>query len=186
MGGVNAGEVASRMAVEDDPRLHRAKRPRERTHHGRSASTTGLSYSANRVRTAVMLANRTVHRTGEQQEQFTGMGTTIAVVLRRRETATICGVGDSRVYLVADTAGQTTDHRSHLGGNNPHAGSDHRTRSAGAPPDAPRPDGGDWRSRSDLDVDVIEHIMDEGHRLVICSDGVFRGVSDELLCEIGE
>ena len=35
-----------------------------------------------------------------------------------------------------------------------------------------------------VDVDVTEHIMDEGQRLVICSDGVYRGVSDELLCEL--
>ncbi len=182
MGGVNAGEVASRIAVET---IHGfvEKSARESEHTWPFGIDACLSYSGNRVRTAVMLANRTVHRTGEQQEQFTGMGTTIAVVLVEGETAAICGVGDSRVYLVADRQIKqlTTDHtwvetiRTQDPTIEPEVLARHPMRHV-----LTAVIGG----QDQVDVDVTEHIMDEGQRLVICSDGVYRGVSDELLCKL--
>ena len=182
MGGVNAGEVASRMAVEA---IHGfiERSARESEHPWPFGIDDRLSYPANRVRTAVMLANRTVHRNGEQQEQYTGMGTTVAVALVDRRLATICGVGDSRVYLVGHgkIVQLTTDHtwvetiRVQDPTIDPEVLARHPMRHV-----LTSVVGG----QGDLDVTVTEHVVEPGFRLVMCSDGVYRGVTDEMLRQI--
>jgi serine/threonine protein phosphatase PrpC len=61
-----------------------------------------LSVDANRMITAVQLANRQVWRQAELAPQFAGMGSTVAAVLASGRTITIGNVGDSRVYLWLD------------------------------------------------------------------------------------
>lgn len=182
MGGVNAGEVASRMAVDT---IHGffERTARESEHPWPFGIDDRLSYSCNRVRTAVMLANRTVHRAGEQQAQYTGMGTTVAVVLVSGRSAAICGVGDSRVYLAGNgrISQITTDHtwvetiREQDPTIDPEILARHPMRHV-----LTSVIGG----QNDLDVTVTERTVGAGERLVICSDGVYRGVSDDLLRRI--
>ena len=182
MGGVNAGEVASRMAVDA---IHQfiERTANDSEHTWPFGLDQTLSYSANRVRTAVMLANRTVHRTGEQKEQYTGMGTTVAVVLFDGDEAAICGVGDSRVYLVSDHEIKqlTIDHtwvetiRAQDPTIEPEVLARHPMRHV-----LTAVVGG----QDEVDVEVAERKLWDGERLVICSDGVYRGVSDELLREL--
>jgi serine/threonine protein phosphatase PrpC len=182
MGGVNAGEVASQLAVEA---IHGfiEQSSQQSTHPWPFGLDQRLSRSANRVRTAVLLANRTVLRSGEQQEQYTGMGTTVAVVLVEGHSATICGIGDSRVYLVGHGRVEqlTTDHtwvetiRTQDPTIEPEVLARHPMRHV-----LTAVVGG----HNHLDVTVTEHTVEPGCRLVICSDGVNRGVSDDLLREI--
>jgi len=61
-----------------------------------------LSVDANRMITAVQLANRQVWRQAELAPEFAGMGSTVAAVLASGRTITIGNVGDSRVYLWRD------------------------------------------------------------------------------------
>jgi PPM family protein phosphatase len=58
-----------------------------------------LSVDANRMITAVQLANRQVWRQSERAPEYAGMGTTVAAVLASGKKITIGNVGDSRVYL---------------------------------------------------------------------------------------
>ncbi len=60
--------------------------------------TYSLSADANRLATAMLLANRQVWRRAEQELQCAGMGTTIAVVLINGSRCVVGNVGDSRVY----------------------------------------------------------------------------------------
>lgn len=57
------------------------------------------SLEANRLRTAISLANRDIRRRSESSPESAGMGTTVAALLLRDETAVVGNVGDSRVYL---------------------------------------------------------------------------------------
>jgi serine/threonine protein phosphatase PrpC len=59
-----------------------------------------LSVDANRIVTAVQLANRQVWRQAESAPEYSGMGTTVAVVLAGADRITVGNVGDSRVYLL--------------------------------------------------------------------------------------
>jgi len=58
-----------------------------------------ISIDANRLGTAIQLANRQVWHHAQQSPECAGMGTTVAAVLARGDQAVIGNVGDSRVYL---------------------------------------------------------------------------------------
>ena len=98
MGGHKAGEVASRIAVEAI---------RDFINESRASSDLTwpfgldpeLSIDANRLRTAVRVANERVLEASEQRSDYTGMGTTVVAVLATTERLVFVGVGDSRVYL---------------------------------------------------------------------------------------
>lgn len=97
MGGHNAGEVASHMAVE--------------AIHGFIAESVdandltwpfGLevknSIETNRLTTAVRLANRKIYNEGSRSPELSGMGTTVVAALIFGDRITIVSVGDSRMY----------------------------------------------------------------------------------------
>jgi len=97
MGGHAAGEVASKLAIEAVVGFIK------RTSEDQEFSwpygiDSGLSFNANRLRTAVHLANRRVFREAENHDDYTGMGTTIVAALVMGGTVSIAHVGDSRMY----------------------------------------------------------------------------------------
>ena len=180
MGGVNAGEVASRMAVETIERFIADSRHDATTPFG---SDDRLSAVGNRLRTAIKLANRAVFRASDAQPEFSGMGTTVAALLVDGHTAAICGVGDSRVY-VAENGGlrQLTHDQTWIEAL--------RTQNPSLDPAmlAKHPMrhvltnvvGG----HGDVHVVVTERTLAPGERFLLCSDGVYRGVPDDQLLEL--
>ena len=98
MGGHQAGEVASQSAVETITAF-----VRRTAEDGECTWPFGidptLSFNGNRLRTAIALANRRVFRLSESQDDYTGMGTTVASALVTGGRAVVGHVGDSRVYL---------------------------------------------------------------------------------------
>ena len=97
MGGHNAGEVASHMAVE--------------TIHGfiaESARTADITWpfgievknsiDLNRLITAVRLANRKIYTEGAKAAALSGMGTTVVAALVAGDKVALVSVGDSRIY----------------------------------------------------------------------------------------
>jgi protein phosphatase len=101
MGGHNAGEVASHMAVE--------------VIHGFIAESAvasditwpfGLevknSIDLNRLTTAVRLANRKIYNEGSKSADLSGMGTTVVAALVVGDRITLASVGDSRIYRFRD------------------------------------------------------------------------------------
>lgn len=99
MGGHNAGEVAAHLAVETVTAfIEQSREPRDLTWpFGLDPSQ---SLEANRLGTAVRLANRRVHREGLAHAAFNGMGTTLVALLVSGDRAAIVSVGDSRIYLL--------------------------------------------------------------------------------------
>ena len=103
MGGHNACEVASRMAIEAvGAFVERSAVEKEITWPwGLDAN---LSFDANRLKTAVRLANSEVFRSADGEEELAGMGTTVVAALVSGNAMTLCSAGDSRCYLVRDGA----------------------------------------------------------------------------------
>lgn len=99
MGGHNAGEVAAHLAVETVTAfIEQSREPRDLTWpFGLDPSQ---SLEANRLGTAVRLANRRVHREGLAHTAFNGMGTTLVALLVTGDRAVLSSVGDSRIYLL--------------------------------------------------------------------------------------
>jgi protein phosphatase len=98
MGGHQHGEVAADLAISAVRYYAEASRdPSEVTWP--FGYTFNLSPDANRLSTALRLANRHVWHYAEQGPEFAGMGTTVAALLLGAHTAVVANVGDSRVYL---------------------------------------------------------------------------------------
>src|SRR5437016_13022269 len=85
MGGSNAGEVASRMAVDTVLREFKAAAPDD--------TATALAH-------AVHEANREIWEFSRTRPELNGMGTTCTALALRGDEALVAHVGDSRAYLV--------------------------------------------------------------------------------------
>src|SRR5438093_3638196 len=109
MGGHNAGEVASRLAIEAIAGFIRqsATEPHLSWPYGLDRT---LSIDGNRLRTAIQLANRRVFRAAETTDDYSGMGTTIVGLLVNGKRLSIGNVGDSRLYLMSDGTLQQLTH----------------------------------------------------------------------------
>jgi PPM family protein phosphatase len=182
MGGHNAGEVASALALEAV--LAFVRRSHEDSDHTWPFGLEpDLDGGGNRLRTAVKLANRRVFRESQDRRQYSGMGTTVAAVLVDGSRAALCGVGDSRVYLVRShgTTRLTRDHSwaEALLADNPDLD---RQMLANHP----------MRHvltvvlgvQDDLEVAVLSHPITGGERFVICSDGVHGELEDAVIGDI--
>jgi len=101
MGGHAAGEVASRLAIEAVTGFIR-RTSEDQEHSWPYGIDSGLTFNANRLRTAVHLANRRVFREAENHDDYTGMGTTIVAALVLDGTLSIAHVGDSRLYFATN------------------------------------------------------------------------------------
>jgi serine/threonine protein phosphatase PrpC len=178
MGGHAAGEVASRLAAESIENFIR-----------RSQDTTDfswpygidarLSYEGNRLKTAVNLGNRRIHRLAENHDDYLGMGTTVVCVLLAGNQMIVAHVGDSRLYVFAEgTLTQLTEDDSWaatvLGGgtprNRPQSMRHVLTIALGA--------------RGDTEVHLAERVMMGTETLLLCSDGLHGSVPGELLHQL--
>ena len=102
MGGANAGNVASEIAIHTfSEELKNTLKP--------SMSTT---YMKNVAIAAVTEANARVYSKSNESKDFSGMGTTLVAALIDGNKAVIVNVGDSRAYLAGSTGIQkiTKDH----------------------------------------------------------------------------
>jgi protein phosphatase len=101
MGGHNAGEVASEMAVGSIMKALAGRRP--------AGDEAGCPRA---LRTAVEQANGAIHAEAQHRSRCSGMGTTVAVACLESDIMTVAHVGDSRVYrLNSDGLRQlTSDH----------------------------------------------------------------------------
>jgi len=178
MGGHAAGEVAARLAVESIENFIR------RSHKTTDFSwpygiDPALSYEANRLKTAVNLANRRINRVAETHDDYLGMGTTVVCALLADGHLIAAHVGDSRLYLCHDgVLAQLTQDDSWaatiLGARDassgPHVTRHVLTNVLGA--------------RPDTEVHLFERELSGGETLLLCSDGLHGSVPQETLRDI--
>lgn len=97
MGGHNAGEVASRLAVDALVEFYGAG-----TDDWPFGHDPELSADGNRLRTAVQLANVQILEMAATSEHYAGMGTTVvAARVADDGRLTVGHVGDSRLYVLS-------------------------------------------------------------------------------------
>jgi protein phosphatase len=96
MGGYNAGEVASGIAIKTVVDAVREEWPGLR--HGEIDEQTGHSQEALLLRRAIEKAHSTIHSVAQSQPQCAGMGTTIVACVLHDDRISIAYVGDSRLY----------------------------------------------------------------------------------------
>ena len=181
MGGHNAGEVASKLAVEAIRGfLERSRNGEDLTWpYGLNPS---MSFLANRLMTATKLANRRVVKAGESRDEYTGLGTTVVVALIEDGQLAYTGVGDSRIYsYAAGELTQITEDDSWVATVIARAGVDEAALAAHPMKHVLTNVLG---AREPLEMDVSERPLVPGERLLLCSDGLHGAVSDDVVAEV--
>jgi serine/threonine protein phosphatase PrpC len=101
LGGHNAGEVASRIVVDEV--LEQVRAASNGDHYdwpfGFDHARTEM---ANVLRSAVQTANMRILEAAGSSEELAGMGTTVVAAVIRLGVLSIAHVGDSRAYVVAE------------------------------------------------------------------------------------
>jgi len=165
MGGANAGEVASRAAVETF-----------------AAGLPAGEDPGPRLAEAVRAANRRINQESEADSSRRGMGTTVTAALIGDSSVTLAHVGDSRAYLIR--SGQisqlTQDHTLvdelvRQGTLTEAEAAVHPQRSIITRALGPEPS---------VEVDVEDHALEAGDVLLLCSDGLSGMVGNQEMLAI--
>ncbi len=171
MGGHNAGEVASKMALEPIRALD------GQTFDDARAATEALE-------AAVEAANGAVMREASSNPRHAGMGTTLTAVLVRDGALHLAHVGDSRAYLLRRAEGMdqlTVDHT--LVEQLVQDGRLSRDEIATHPQRSviTRAIGVD----DDIDVDTLGPlVLQPGDQILVCSDGLTGPVDDRAIADV--
>jgi PPM family protein phosphatase len=175
MGGYNAGEVASGIAVKTITNLVREGLAREDL--SSVDRSTGLTRPSIVLRDAITRANKIIYQTARSQAECEGMGTTVVAALFYDNRISIAHVGDSRLYRQrgSEISQVTMDHSLlqelvDRGFYSPEeaqraANKNYVTRALGVEPQ--------------VEVEVQEHPVDKGDIFILCSDGLSDMVEDE-------
>src|SRR4051812_6610930 len=164
VGGAQAGEVASQMAMEIV---------------GEAFTNLGANEDAEAVmRTAIQRANAAIYQMAQELPQLANMASTIVALHLAGNIATIAHVGDSRLYSVntrGELARETDDHSMvaeevRAGRMSEEQAENHPSkniisRALGAEPS--------------VDVEIKTVMIAPGASFLLCSDGITRHISDQ-------
>jgi serine/threonine protein phosphatase PrpC len=176
MGGHQAGEVASGMAVDIITR-HFAEafaREFERTNDGHLPAA---AMEVNAVYDAIALANHAIHEMARTRPECAGMGSTVVVAVFYDNKFCVGHVGDSRLYrLRDDELTQVTQDHSVI--------QELVSRGLLTIEEAQQTVGKNLVTRAlgiDVEVapDVAEHALEEADLFLLCSDGLNDMLSDD-------
>jgi len=173
LGGQNAGEVASNMAVEivkshlnnnEDPLVGEYKEE--------------FSQDTNRMLSGIRLANSAIYEAGQKNSEQQGMGTTVSSVRIKGDVMGLAHVGDSRIYRVRGgrcLEQLTADHslvqeqlKMGLITEEEAAESKHKnviTRALGA--------------EETILIDADEEVLFDRDKILLCTDGLTDMVGEE-------
>jgi protein phosphatase len=165
MGGAQAGEVASRLAIES-------------FQHGLDDTTDAEGSLAAYARAA----NVSIHERSQADAAHAGMGTTLTAVYVGEEEVAIAHVGDSRAYCLRDgeLLRLTDDHSLvdeliRQGKLTPEEAVEHPQRSVITRALGPE---------AEVEIDTRSYRARGGDVYLLCSDGLTTMVPDALLAEI--
>jgi len=170
MGGHNAGDVASRMAVAD-VRTSLEEAAEDLASVARAPNVGGRDWIETLLDVAVRRANDAILSRARREPDKRGMGTTLEVVVVIGDEAFVAHAGDSRTYLIRDgelrqvTADHTVARALQRAGTITSAQAETspmRSVLANAVGIIPRPT-----------VDLARVPLQPGDRLLMCSDGLY-------------
>jgi len=179
MGGYNAGEVASAMAVDiiatslTDKLLKMPQAAIDKD--------TGFTGESMLVRQAIKASNEAIYQTAQTKAECAGMGTTVLVAAFYGNHITAAHVGDSRMYRLRNNTltHVTEDHslvheqvrRGLLTADDARHSMIKNlvTRALGVDPG--------------VEADLVEDMVQPKDLYLMCSDGLTDVVSDEDICQ---
>jgi PPM family protein phosphatase len=184
MGGHNAGEVASRQAIESIVEFLRDTMETNPDDTWPIQPDPNLSEPENRIVTAIKLANKDVCKLSTEHSEYNGMGTTLVGMLidPPNNKISVAHVGDSRAYRFRQghLEKMTHDHswveeQLQRGIITEDEAKNHRwknviTRALG--------------NKVDVEVDVSTDVMLHNDVYLLCSDGLSGMIEDDMMEQI--
>lgn len=177
MGGHNAGEVASKMAVDIITSSLKSKLldiPQAAVN-----DDTGFTGESMLAREAIRTANDIIYNTSQRKPECAGMGTTVLVAVFYADRISAAHVGDSRMYRLRNnmlshvTEDHSLIHEQVRRGLVTAKDARHSTiknlvtRALGLEPG--------------VEADIIEDSVQAGDIYLMCSDGLTDVISDEII-----
>ncbi|MCM2267644.1 MAG: Stp1/IreP family PP2C-type Ser/Thr phosphatase [Elusimicrobiales bacterium] len=178
MGGHKSGEVASQLAV---------KVTRDKYDSMKSTGMKPSQYNekfcleANQLGFAVQLANSVIYEAGNSGPENKGMGTTLSAALLNKTRLCIAHIGDSRIYMLRGGVLQqlTEDHSLVMD----HVRKGLLTREQAETSPLQNILTRALGAQKAPAVDLVEVALEEGDRLLLCTDGLFKAVKEAELVE---
>ena len=178
MGGYNAGEVASGIAVAMFAAEMRQALAQAQPHRTDEA---GEPLAVKLIREHSAKANTAIYQTAKSQPQYSGMGTTLAVALFFDNRVAVGHIGDSRLYRMRNgkleqvtrdhsllqeqiDSGMITREQARYSQNKNLV-----TRAVGIDPE--------------VEIEVHTYAVERGDIYLLCSDGLSDMVTDEDIAE---
>lgn len=166
MGGHKAGDFASKYTVKV---VHE------------ELEKTELDKPEEILKSIVSVANHKLIQAAQSDVKLEGMGTTLVIATVIGNTLYFSNVGDSRLYLIGDKIKQLSKDHSlveemvRLGGIKAEEAKNHPdkniiTRAIGA--------------TADIEADFFEVELQEGDKILLCTDGLTNMVEDEKILDI--
>ena len=167
MGGAAAGEIASTIAVDEILRLLTGHKP---------ADEVSLPLA---VQDAIGAANEAIYSRAQRNQRLNGMGTTLVALAAREQRVWVLNIGDSRCYRLRQGRLEqlTRDHslveeQVRMGRMTPREAlhsplKNVITRALG--------------TQSQVTPDVFEMEAEAGDVFLLCSDGLTRELSDQII-----
>lgn len=176
MGGHQAGEVAAHMAVESVLETLQNLGDRQT-----ARSITG-SQLLEFVSTTISHSNSMIYQASEANEERKGMGTTVVAAIVKGSQVYAGHVGDSRLYLFRDNTLRriTRDHSLMQDLIDKGFYTEDEARSANIGHVVTRALG----TREEVEVDTVQHDIEQGDVLLLCSDGLTDMIADWQIAEI--
>lgn len=171
MGGHQAGDIASQMAIE------MIESQLQSIHWGMPVEECKQA-----LRQAIERANEKIYEFASQGENYHGMGTTVVVVIASQELLIIANIGDSRAYKIDnDSIAQLTEDHSlvyelvkigqiTLEEANQHPRRNWVTRALGTEPE--------------VEVDLFDYSWRPGDIILVCTDGLSSLVDSAAIRQI--
>jgi protein phosphatase len=173
MGGTNAGEIASSLAIYSAA-YYISKCLKKNTIEELDI--------AKLMTESITYANEIIYEKAKESDEFEGMGTTIDMVMIQKDRLYIAHVGDSRVYSAKKSGlKQLTKDHSYIqqlvergviteeqAVNHP--SSNIITRALG--------------TEENIEIDIVEKRLYKEETIILCTDGLTKMVSDQKIYEI--
>lgn len=168
MGGHKGGEVASTLAIKTIDEF--------------LIIDNNLENYRNILQKTIKKANTLIYKKAHENEDLSGMGTTLTAVLINANKLFIANIGDSRAYLITQAEIQllTEDHSLvreliNSGEITEEAASSHPnknilTRALGI--------------EENIEIDLFEKEIKDGDYILLCTDGLTNLIKDEEICDI--
>lgn len=176
MGGHQAGEIASRMAVEDV--LEQLKSVLTRQNGRPLTGSQMLRFVSN----TISASNRRIFEASETNHARNGMGTTVVAAVIKDSRLYAGHVGDSRLYLLRDRRLSciTKDHSLVQDLIDKGFYTETEARYASINHVVTRALG----TSEDVEVDILQHEAEHGDIFLLCSDGLSDMVSDAMMQQV--